>query len=135
MNMQTRMKTMDADSHRVVTVKKQDLEGAICSDHQRCVIARAIKREFKAEFVDVGAETVFIKMPGHIMRRYKLTDMAREQVKYFDESGAFAPCYVELKPPATSDKHEVRAAETKKYRARKKANLVVPKPKRQLPSR
>lgn len=87
----------DAKTPRVISVTREDAKKAICKDHQNCVIAKAIKRQANCEWVDVGATTVLIK-PWGTKRyiRYKLGKKAREQVKFFDEEGHFAPCFVEL---------------------------------------
>lgn len=79
-----------------VEVKPSDIQGAVCRDHQECVVARALKRHFKADWVDVGNSTAFIKV-GKVVTRYRLPAMAQKQVRFFDENdGRFAPCEVKL---------------------------------------
>lgn len=83
-----------------ITVRLSDTKGAVCSDHQNCVIAKAIMRQTKAKWVDVGAQVVLISMRGTIAHRYFLNKVAREQVQYFDtNNGAFAPCKLILNKP------------------------------------
>lgn len=86
----------------VVHVKPQDIRGAECRHHQKCVIARAIMRQRKstAKWVDVGNSIVLIGTGKNTGRRYKLSKQAAEQIKFFDENdGRFAPCTVQLVAP------------------------------------
>lgn len=83
-----------------ITVRLSDTKDAVCSDHQNCVIAKAIMRQTGAKWVDVGAQVVLISMRGKIARRYFLNTVARDQVRYFDtNNGAFAPCKLVLNTP------------------------------------
>ncbi len=88
------------DSHhkKLIHVAQKDMRGAVCRDHQKCVIARAIQRQTGAPWVDVGACTVLIGTSDKTGKRYHLTPEAKEQVAYFDEKNAFAPCVVRLRP-------------------------------------
>ena len=84
-----------------VMVIPEDIAHAICKDHQRCVVARAIMRVTKALWVDVGAEIVLIGYHTRKCRRYRFGLPARRQVQYFDtHDGRFAPCTVQLLPPS-----------------------------------
>ena len=93
----------DASQDRKISVTAVDLKGSVCKDHQNCVIARAIKREMNAEWVDVGANTVIVKpWSSKKYLRYRLNSKAKEQVRFFDKEGNFAPCYVVLSAPSPS---------------------------------
>lgn len=92
----------DAKDSLTVHVKPTDIKGAVCRDHQKCAIAKAIKRQrgSTAKWVDVGANVVLIGTGVRTAKRYYLSEPAKKQVRYFDENeGAFAPCSVALKPP------------------------------------
>ncbi len=91
----------DAKVRLNIRVKPQDLLGAICKDRHHCAIAQALKRQTKADFVDVGTNTVLIKK-GARATRYVLDSTAKEQVRYFDTHETFAPCKVVLMPPPKS---------------------------------
>lgn len=93
-------KKVNAAKNRTVAIKLQDAAKAICKDHENCVIAKAIKREFNAQWVDVGASRVLLKRKyGNRIERYLLDGLAREQVRYFDTKGQFAPCQIVLHAP------------------------------------
>lgn len=95
------MKLIDAPKDRFVRVTAQDTKHAVCRDHQQCVIAKAIKRQFRCDAVNVGACVVTI-LKGSRKTRFLLNRTAREQVRYFDEKGRFAPCVVPLTAPTPS---------------------------------
>lgn len=85
-----------------VNIKPEDVRGAVCRDHQKCVVAKALMRRMNATWVDVGATTVLIGRGKTKADRYLLSNKAKEQVRYFDtNNGQFAPCRVELKSPAS----------------------------------
>lgn len=95
----------DATEPLLTHVKPVDIKGAVCRDHQRCAIARAIKRQRSksALWVDVGAKIVLIGTGKKTAIRYVLPESAANQVKYFDtHEGAMAPCSIELRPPKGS---------------------------------
>ena len=97
----------DADTNLVVHVKPQDIKGAVCRDHQKCVIARAIMRQRKstARWVDVGNSVVLVGTGKKSGLRFLLNGQAKEQVRFFDENdGRFAPCSVELRAPVRAEK-------------------------------
>lgn len=97
----------DAKQDLKVHVKSEDIKGAICCDHQKCAIARAIlrQREGTAKWVDVGASVALIGTGEKTAKRYKLSAEARKHVKYFDtHEGRFAPCSVNLKSPSETQK-------------------------------
>lgn len=91
----------DAKEPFKVHVKPEDIKGAVCRDHQRCAVARAIRRQRKsAEWVDVGAKVVVIGTGKKTAVRYVLPKAACDQVRYFDtHEGAFAPCTIKLTAP------------------------------------
>jgi hypothetical protein len=89
-----------------------DIEGATCRDHQNCVIARAILRESKGVWVDVGSQVVLIGIDKKQAKRYILNRMAQKQVRYFDtHSGKAAPCRVHLKAPSKAVRLGYRSGE------------------------
>ena len=102
----------DAKQDLKVHVKAEDIKGAVCRDHQKCAIARAIlrQREGTAKWVDVGAAVALIGTSEKTAKRYKLSTEARKQVRYFDtHEGRFAPCSVKLKSPSETQKIGARA--------------------------
>lgn len=97
-------KLLDALKNQTVWVKPEDIKGAICRDHQRCAVARALQRQLGAPWVDVGASVVVVGIPGSKSgRRFLLSPAAKEQVRYFDtHKGAFAPTKLRLYAPSQS---------------------------------
>lgn len=94
----------DAKQDVVIHVKPQDIKGAKCRDHQKCVVAKAIMRQQRSstKWVDVGNSVVLVGTGKNTGRRYLLRRRAQEQVRFFDENdGRFAPCSVELIAPRT----------------------------------
>lgn len=92
----------DGTDNLVIRVKPEDIQGAVCRDHQKCVIARAIMRQraSTAKWVDVGASVVLVGTGKNTGRRYFLNQQAREQVRFFDlNDGRAAPCNVGLDAP------------------------------------
>ena len=82
-----------------VRILPQDIKGAVCRDHQKCVIARALMRKTGAAWVDVGACTVLIGTSEKRAKRYRLNSVVKDQIRYFDtHKGVFAPCVVTLNP-------------------------------------
>lgn len=103
------IKRKDAETDRQIHVTSEDFKHSVCKDHAQCVVARAIKRQTGAEWVDVANSTVLIKRRGSVkVSRYLLDKVAREQVAYFDEKRAFAPCLVVLKAPKGTQKLSYR---------------------------
>jgi len=95
-----KVKKVNAKKDRVITITVRDSIGAICANHQHCVIAKAIKRLTKADFVDVSASTVLVRPKGRkSFIRYLLNPTGREQVRWFDTKGNFAPGQVTLVAP------------------------------------
>lgn len=80
-------------------VTAEDIDGAVCSDHEECAIAQTIKRKNKPLSVDVGNHFVFIQTKPHEVERYYLDAQSKEAVRYFDVKNRFAPCRVKLLPP------------------------------------
>lgn len=110
----------DAKSDVVIHVKPQDIKGAICRDHQKCVVAKAIMRQRKAttHWVDVGNAVVLIGTGMNTGRRYLLKGRAKEQIRFFDENdGRFAPCSVELMAPRHGTGHLARRLGSRKGEA------------------
>src|SRR5256885_11445404 len=80
-----------------VRILPEDIKHAVCSDHQKCVVARALKRKTGADWVDVGAASVLIGKGKKRAVRYRLSSVAKDQIRYFDTHQAvFAPCVVKL---------------------------------------
>jgi hypothetical protein len=94
----------DSDHGLVIHVKEQDIRGAVCRDHQKCVVARAIMRQQRSttKWVDVGNAVVLIGSSPSTGRRYLLSSQAKKQIRFFDQNdGRFAPCKVELIAPSS----------------------------------
>lgn len=97
-----RVNRRDAKRDLVIRVKPCDIRGAVCRDHQKCVVAKAILRQqgSTAKWVDVGNSVVLIGRSNKSADRYYLQGMAKQQIKFFDENeGLAAPCEVHLKSP------------------------------------
>lgn len=93
----------DATTDLLIRVKPNDIRGAACRDHQKCVVAKAIMRQKKSttKWVDVGNRIVLIGTGKRTGLRYKLTNQAANQIRFFDENdGRFAPCNVLLSAPS-----------------------------------
>ncbi len=106
------IKRRDAKSGLKIRVKPCDIRGAVCRDHQKCVVAKAILRQqgSTAKWVDVGQSVVLIGRSKKTADRYYLGGLAKEQIRFFDENeGRAAPCEVDLKSPLRhTDKHGSR---------------------------
>lgn len=102
----------DAKAPISVRVIEKDIKGAVCRDHQRCVIANAIKRSKKCDFIDVGASTVIIGTQDGKATRFKLDALGRQVVRYFDlNEGRAAPTQIVLRPPSVHEKLGARKGE------------------------
>lgn len=105
-------KIKDSSAPLTIRVRPVDIRGAVCRDHERCVIANAIKRSKKAPWVNVGADTVIIGDTPKTGRRFKLDAMGREVVRYFDTSeGGAGPTKLTLHAPTTSQRIGERKGE------------------------
>lgn len=96
------IRRVDAKRDLAIRVKPCDIRGAICRDHQKCVVAKAILRQQKstAKWVDVGNAVVLIGRSSKTADRYFIKGVAKQQIRFFDENdGRFAPCEVGLKSP------------------------------------
>jgi hypothetical protein len=103
-------KLLDARHHQTLWVKPEDIRGAVCRDHQKCAVARALQRQLGAPWVDVGASVVIVGISDKAGRRFLLSPAAKAQVRYFDtHKGAFAPCRLKLYAPPAKDKLGTRA--------------------------
>lgn len=122
----------DAKHKTLVHVDVVDAKRAVCKDHQKCVIARAIQRELEAPWVDVGAMTVLVGTDEKHGKRYYLSQEARKQVAYFDNKGAFAPCTVRLMPYHTYQGRKLGARTGEDVGKKKKTG---PKLERRKPTR
>lgn len=97
----------DAKNDLLIRVKPEDIRGAVCKDHAKCVVAKAITRQRKSsvKWVDVGNSVVLIGSSKTTGRRYHLPRQAQKQIRFFDENdGRFAPCAVQLKAPAVGNR-------------------------------
>jgi hypothetical protein len=119
-------KIKDAKLNIRIRIKPEDIKGAVCRDHEKCVVAKAIKRQLKARFVNVGANTVLVGTGKFTAKRFLLNSVAREQIRYFDTNdGAFAPCKVSLVAPYSKGKigsrtgKNARSGKNKAKKARK----------------
>lgn len=102
----------DAHSPLTIRVRTPDIESAVCRDHQKCVVANAIKRTRKASFVDVGVNTVIVGTGKGQGVRFKLDALGRQVVRYFDtHKGRAAPTNITLVPPAESQRIGARQGE------------------------
>lgn len=93
----------DATSDLLIRVKPGDIRGAMCRDHQKCVVAKAIMRQKKSttKWVDVGNRIVLVGTGKRTGLRYKLDNQSANQIRFFDENdGRFAPCTVLLSAPS-----------------------------------
>lgn len=79
-------KIKDSSEPLTVRVRPIDIKHAVCRDHERCVIANAIKRSKKAPWVNVGADTVIVGDSAKTGTRFKLDSLGKEVVRYFDTS-------------------------------------------------
>jgi hypothetical protein len=122
----------DAKQNLVIYVKPEDIAGAICRDHEKCVVAKAIMRQRASttNWVDVGASVVLIGTGPKTGRRYFLPSTTRQQIRFFDDhDGRFAPCVVELRAPPVHRKLGARAGLPSGTPKRKSPR------KRQIPTR
>lgn len=105
-------KIKDSSEPLSIRVRPIDIKNAVCRDHERCVIANAIKRSKKAPWVNVGADTVIIGDTEKTGRRFKLDSLGKEVVRYFDTSeGGAGPTQLILHAPATSQRIGARKGE------------------------
>ncbi len=125
-------RVVDSRTSITVHVQAQDIEQAVCRDHQKCVIARALMRRAGVKWVDVSASVVLVAKAVGTTLRYYLSSLGKRQVRWFDtHDGAFAPCTVELQPtPAWKVMDRSKSVERAKKRAKYKHS-----PKRQPSTR
>ncbi len=104
-NKDVRRVIKDATDPLAIHVKAPDIKGAVCKDHQKCVVANAIKRSLRAPWVDVGASQVIVGKTATKGVRYKLNSLGREIIRFFDENdGRAAPTMIELTPATQSQR-------------------------------
>lgn len=84
---------------RPFRVTKADIKGAVCKSRTECAIARAIKRSTGAPWIEVRNDVIYVGTGPDTGRRYLHGALSREQVRFFDERGNFAPCSVTLLAP------------------------------------
>lgn len=101
---------LDATKDLDVRVKPCDIKTAVCRDHQKCVLANAIKRITGASWCDVGPSTVFVGIGAKRGRRYKLNGLGRDVVRFFNENeGKAAPSSITLRAPRAARQLGARA--------------------------
>ena len=106
-------KIRDAGSSIVIRVRPQDIKHAVCRDHERCVIANAIKRTKRAPWVDVGADTVVVGETSKTGTRFKLNALGKEVVRFFDTTeGGAGPTMILLRAPSPSERIGARRGES-----------------------
>ncbi len=91
----------DSRRNLEVNIKPIDSKNSKCSSHTDCVIAKAIKRQMRAKWVDVGAHVALIGRSASKAERFILSRKAKEQIRHFDKTNVFAPCKVSLIAPET----------------------------------
>lgn len=122
----------DAKTDLRVPVDEQDMVGAVCRDHQKCVVGKAVKRKTKADWVDVDNYVVLVQFHGkNYASRYLLPPITQKQIRYFDDEkneGRFAPCEVLLKAPRHSARltHRPRHDLSKKHSGPKRKERLAP---------
>ena len=82
-------KVRDATSSIVVHVKSVDCNKASAGDFTDCALARATKREFKADGCLIGLSSSYVVKNGVALRYLTPDTVAREMVS-FDRHGDFA---------------------------------------------
>ncbi len=107
---------IDSRNNLRIVIKPCDIKGAVCRNHQKCVIAKALLRRKGVEWVDVGASSILVAKNSHVAKRYRLDGIAKEQVRYFDtHDGAFAPGVLTLSVYPLTHKY------------RKSRKLIIPR--------
>ena len=101
----------DATGDLSLRITVADIDAAVCRSPHECVIAQAIMRQTRAPWVEVRNDVIYVGTSETEGVRYLHTTMSKEQVRYFDETGNFAPCPIELQAPKGKRAIGARAGE------------------------
>src|SRR2546430_6561396 len=91
----------DADENAYLEVTAEDVKHSAKKDHNRCAMAVAAKREFKASGV-VIAPTVAYVVKHNKAVRFQLPESVQKEVVSFDRGSGFAEGKYHLHAPAKS---------------------------------
>lgn len=103
---------IDSTKPLALRVRPADIKGAVCRDHERCVIANAVRRSKRAPWVNVGADVVIVGVTDKTGVRYKLDSLGKEVVRHFDTTkGGAGPTRLVLQPPSACQRIGARRGE------------------------
>jgi len=113
---------VDADSAIEVSVSARDCKDAEKMNPSECALARAAKRELKADGVIIGLGASYV-IRGDVATRYHTPESVQREIISFDRSHDFAPGDYHLPPKSPA----VRFGMDKRNRASTKSKKGDPK--------
>lgn len=92
----------DARKHVEVSVNNADCgKGALKNDPAECAMARAVRRQFKADGAAIGIGSSYI-IKGNVATRYTTPPSLSREIVSFDRHSDFAPGVYRLSPVSPS---------------------------------
>lgn len=91
----------DADENAYLDVTGADVKQSSKKDHNKCAMAVAAKREFKASGVVISASMAYVVKHNKAIR-FQLPQSVQKEVVSFDRGSGFDEGKYELKAPAKS---------------------------------
>lgn len=93
----------DADKAIEVSVKPRDCKESTKLDPMECALAKAAKRELKADGAIIGMSTSYI-IKGNTAVRFQTTESVQREIVSFDRHGDFEPGEYRLIPKSKNSK-------------------------------
>ena len=110
---------VDAEDPIEVDVTPADCEHAVSRNPNECALARALKREYRADAAIIVVSSSFLIKKNKCIRYATGEHIARELVS-FDRHRDFEPGHYTLRPQRPSERMEVRNERDRDRRATKK---------------
>jgi hypothetical protein len=117
---------IDAQAPIAVSVRQKDCSDAEKLDPTNCALARAAKREYKADGVIIGMSSSYI-IRGTVATRYQTPEHVQREIVSFDRHGDFAPGEYYLPPKAPTAHFGVQSARTTDTRSNRGGGDHKPK--------
>ena len=102
---------VDSNEHVSITVKERDCQGATLSNFCECALARAARRELKADGALIGITYSYV-IYGNKAVRFKTPQSVGRELVSFDRNGDFDQGTYALSPISKSQKLGVRRGNT-----------------------
>jgi|SRR4030095_4508853 len=114
---------IDATSPIEVSVDAKDCDGAKKLDPTNCALARAARREYKADGVIIGISSSYI-IKGDKATRFATPERVQREIVSFDRHHDFAPGEYTLVPKAPTAKFGSHPRPNREGGANKKARHI-----------